>query len=65
MNKTLPPIHESAHDLKQRLARERHPAKQQRLHALYLLASGQARHRTEVAALLGVDRNTVGRWLVQ
>jgi transposase len=65
MNRTLPRIHASADDLKQRLARERHPVKQQRLHALYLLASGQARRRTEVAALLGVDRNTVGRWLVQ
>ena len=65
MNRTIPQIHESAEELKQLLARERQPAKQQRLHALYLLASRQARHRTEVAALLGVDRNTVGRWLAQ
>jgi transposase len=63
MNRTVPIIHESADELKQRLSRERQPAKQQRLHALYLLASGQARHRTAVAQLLGVDRNTVGRWL--
>ena len=65
MNKTLPIIHQSADELKQRLSRERHPAKQQRLHALYLLASGQARRRTDVAVLLGVDRNTIGRWLAQ
>ncbi len=65
MNKASPIIHESADELKQRLARERHPAKHQRLHALYLLASGQARRRTDVAALLGVDRNTIGRWLAQ
>src|SRR3712207_7558353 len=45
------------------LFRSRHPAKRQRLHALYLLASGQARYRTEVVALLGVDRNTVAHWL--
>jgi transposase len=30
---------------------------------LYLLASGQARTRQDVAQLLGVHRNTVGRWL--
>jgi transposase len=63
MNRTLPIIHESADELKQFLARERHPVKQQRLHALYLLASGQARFRSDVARLLGLDRNTVGRWL--
>ncbi len=65
MNKAVPIIHESAEELKQRLARERHPAKHQRLHALYLLASGQARFRSDVARLLGLDRNTVGRWLDQ
>ena len=30
---------------------------------LYLLASGQAQTRQEVAQLLGVHRNTIGRWL--
>jgi len=65
MNRTIPTIHESAADLKQLLVRERHQAKQPRLHALYLLASGQARFRTDVARLLGLDRNTVGRWLDQ
>lgn len=65
MNKAVPVIHESADALKQLLARERHPAKHQRLHALYLLASGQARFRADVARLLGLDRNTVGRWLDQ
>jgi transposase len=65
MNKVIPIIHESADELKQLLARERHPTTHQRLHALYLLASGQARFRNDVAQLLGVDRNTVGRWLDQ
>ncbi len=65
MNKTLPIIHEAADDLKQRLQQERDHRKRQRLHALYLLASGQAKNRTAVATLLGVDRNTVGRWLTQ
>jgi hypothetical protein len=31
---------------------------------LYLLATQQARDRQEVARLLGVYRNTIGRWLV-
>jgi transposase len=65
MNKTLPVIHESANDLKQQLQQERDQRKRQRLHVLYLLASGQATNRTAVAELLGVDRNTVGRWLTQ
>ena len=65
MNKVIPRIQESADELKQLLSRERHPAKHQRLHALYLLASGQARFRGDVARLLGLDRNTVGRWLDQ
>jgi transposase len=65
MNKPIPTIYESADELKQRLTRERQPAKHQRLHALYLLASGQARFRSEIAQILGVDRNTIARWLDQ
>jgi transposase len=63
MNKAVPVIHESDDALKQLLSRERHPVKHQRLHALYLLASGQARFRSDIASMLGIDRNTVGRWL--
>lgn len=63
MRHLLPPIAESADDLKVLLTQERNPAKRTRLHALYLLASQQAHTRQEIAALLGVDRNTVGRWL--
>jgi transposase len=36
--------------------------KRQRLHAFYLAASGQARHRPEIAALLGVHRHSVAAW---
>jgi transposase len=63
MNKIIPMITESADDLKQLLKQERHHGKRQRIQLLYLLASGQARFRTEAADLLGLDRTTVGRWL--
>ncbi|GIV95561.1 MAG: hypothetical protein KatS3mg057_0218 [Herpetosiphonaceae bacterium] len=36
----------------------------QRLHAFYLAASGQACHRAEVAALVGMDSTRLGRWFV-
>jgi transposase len=49
--------------LKQRLQRERDGRKKVRLQMLYLLVSEQAHTRQEVAQLLGVSRNTVGRWL--
>jgi transposase len=65
MNRTMPIIHESADDLKARFQQERDHRKRQRLHLLYLLASGQARRRTQAAQLLGVERNTIGRWLTR
>lgn len=63
MYQALPAIHETAEVLRSQLKAERRPKAQQRLHALYLLASGQARSRIAVAALLGVNRETVGDWL--
>lgn len=60
---TLPTITETAEDLKTRLTAEHHRQKRQRLHALYLLASGQAHSRQQVAHLLGVHRETIGAWL--
>ena len=63
MRKAIPPITEHADDLKQRLRREHDSHKRLRLQMLYLLASGQAHERQEAAQLLGVHRNTVGRWL--
>jgi transposase len=65
MNKTVPVIRESADELKHQLQQERDHRKRQRLHALYLLASRQADCRSQVATLLGLDRNTIGRWLRQ
>ena len=63
MRIAIPPITEHEADLKQRLRREHDSDKKLRLQMLYLLASGQAHHRQEVAHLLGVHRNTIGRWL--
>lgn len=63
MYRALPTITETADELHQRLKAEPHRQKRQRLHALYLLASGQAQTRQEVAQLLGVHRDTVGAWL--
>jgi transposase len=63
MKQPIPPIHETPEALKRLLAAERDAQKQQRLQALYLLQTQQARTRLHVARLLGVSRHTVGRWL--
>jgi transposase len=63
MYRQIPPIAEPVGELKQRLQREHHGRKQPRLQMLYLLASGQADTRQDVARLLGLSRNTIGRWL--
>lgn len=63
MYKALPPITESAGELQQRLRAEKDAQKRQRLQALYLLATGQATSRLQVADLLAVHRHTVRAWL--
>ena len=63
MNRKLPDITESATELKNRLRKEWVVYKQQRLMALYLLQSGKATNRQQVADLIGVNRKTVGHWL--
>lgn len=63
MHRDRPVITESADELKRLLKAEPQRQKQQRLHALYLFASGQATTRQEAAALLGVHRETLGRWM--
>jgi Homeodomain-like domain len=62
MRKAMPTIVESADDLQRRMKSEPDSKKRQRLHALYLAASGQARHRQAIAALLGVHRHSVAAW---
>jgi transposase len=63
MKTPIPPIHETAEDLKALLTTERDAHKYQRLQALSRLQTQQARTRRQVAPLLGVNRDTVGRWL--
>jgi transposase len=63
MKTPIPPIRETAEELRRLLHAERDAQQQQRLQALYLLQTQQARTRRQVAQLLGVNRDTVGRWL--
>jgi transposase len=63
MRHPVPIIHEDTNSLKQRLQHEHHGRKKPRLQMLYLLASGQAQTRQDVAQLLGVHRHTIGHWL--
>src|SRR5918999_5000385 len=63
MRNAIPPIHEEVAALKERLQHEHDGHKKPRLQMLYLLASGQAHTRQDVARLLGVHRNTISRWL--
>jgi hypothetical protein len=57
------PIHETPAELKALLTEERDAQKHQRLQALSLLQTQQARTRRQVARLLGVHRDPVSRWL--
>lgn len=63
MRNALPVIREEATTLKQRLHPEQKGRKKSRLPLLYLLASGQAQTRRDVAQLLGIHRHTVGHGL--
>ena len=63
MHRDRPVITESAEELKELLKQQTHPYKRQRLHALYLFASGQATTRQQAALLLGLHRETIGRWI--
>jgi hypothetical protein len=63
MRTAIPRITERTDELKYRRQREHDSHKKLRLQMLYLLASGQAPTRQDVAYLLGVHRNTIGRWL--
>lgn len=63
MRHPVPIMHEETNSLKQRLQQEQHGRKTPRLQRRYLLASGPAQTRQEVAQLWGVPRQTIGHWL--
>ena len=65
MRRSIPPISEHVDELKQRLQQEHDGRKKPRLQMLYVLASGQAQTRQQVANLRGISRNTVGHWLAR
>ena len=63
MNKALPPIKETAEEIREMLKSEPQVKKQNRLQALYLLVTKQAKSRSTVAKMLGFNRNTISDWL--
>jgi hypothetical protein len=63
MNTPLPPIHETPAALQARRTAEGDAHASQRLQAVSLLPTPQARSRRQVAHLLGGHRETVGRWV--
>ena len=63
MYRATPGIREPVNELRPRLHQEHDGHKKLRLQMLYLLASGQAPSRQDVAQRLGVHRQTIGRWL--
>ena len=63
MRNPIPPIPEEVAALKERLQHAHDGHKKPRLQMLYLLASGPAHTRQDVARLLGVHRNTISHWL--
>ena len=64
MRQKMPTITESTAELVRRMQEEPDGKKRQRLHAFYLVASGQAHYRHEVAATLHVHRHSVAAWFV-
>jgi hypothetical protein len=63
MRKGLPRIKEGGEELLRRLRTERKARRKTRLQVLYILKSGQAQSRQEVATLGAGHRQTIGRWL--
>src|SRR5262245_10113837 len=63
MKGPIPPIHEPPEEPKHPLSPEHEAQKHQRVQALYLHQTQQARTRHRVVHLLGVNRDTAGRWL--
>jgi hypothetical protein len=59
----LPVIAETAAELLNLRGAERDERRRERLHLLWLLASGAVADRQSAASHLGRNRQTIGRWL--
>ena len=62
MNKALPIIKETGEEIRERLKNEPQVKRQNRLQALYLIVTKQAKSRSQVARMLGFNRNTIAEW---
>lgn len=62
MNKVLPKIKETEEELREMLKSEHRVKRQNRLQALYLIVSQQAKSRSKVSKMLGFNRNTISEW---
>ena len=63
MRKNIPKISESPSQLKELIKKQRDFNRRNRLKALYLLKTEQAKNRREAANKLEVAKETVGRWI--
>ena len=62
MNKALPKIKETVEEIREMLKSETQIKRQNRLQALYLIVTKQAKSRSAVSKLLGFNRNTISEW---
>ena len=62
MNKALPNIKETVEEIREMLKNESQTKRQNRLQALYLIVTRQAKSRFTVAKMLGKNRNTISDW---
>ena len=62
MNKAIPKIKETEEEIREMLKSEHQAKRQNRLQALYLIVTGQAKSRSKVSKMLGCNRNTISEW---
>lgn len=63
MNKALPKIKETAEEIRMMLKNEPLVKRQNRLQALYLIVTQEAKSRTKISKVLGFNRNTISEWM--
>ena len=62
MNRVLPKIKETEEEIREMLKSEQRVKRQNRLQALYLIVTKQAKSRSKVSKMLGLNRNTISEW---